>query len=268
MFKTTIAVLVVGIIQGLTEFLPVSSSGHLTLFQYFSKDFNSDLSINIAVHMGTLLTVLIFYRQDLIEIVSGVLRRQPEACAVIGEIIVASIPTAVIGFLIKYSAEEILTDPVVSVIGLLFTGAMLLYSSRFKSKCQTSSMTIGYKAAFLIGVMQGIGVLPGVSRSGATIVMGLSLGLSPTKAAQFSFLISIPAVAGAGLLESLSDRSEVVVGNLILGAIVSFLAGLVAISWMVRLTQKGQLNQFGYYTITVSFLFFAFYFFEIGKNVF
>lgn len=262
-----IAIILLGIIQGLTEFLPVSSSGHLTLFQYFSKDFKDDLSINIAVHMGTLLTVLIYYRHDLTRIITGIFKREPDSLRMAGEILLASVPTALIGLSMKKFAEGLLTSPLVTGFGLLVTGSFLLASSRFTPKDQSSGMTVGYKNAFIIGVIQGIAVLPGISRSGSTIVGGLGLGLTPSKAARFSFLLSIPAVAGAGLLEFLGAESKITGETLALAATVSCLVGLFAITATVRLTQKGKLKPFGYYVLIVGVTFLTFYFLGMGEDI-
>lgn len=262
-----IATILLGVIQGLTEFLPVSSSGHLTLFQYFSKDFKEDLTVNIAVHMGTLLTVLIYYRKDIFQLLIGLLQKQPLAVKAVAEIIVASIPTAIIGLCMKKFAEGILASPLVTGFGLLITGGFLIFSSRFKPRNLTSEIGVGYKNALIIGIVQGLAVLPGISRSGSTIVAGLALGVSPLNASRFSFLISIPAVAGAGLLEFLGNDSEVVIAPLLVAALVSFIVGLFAISVMVRLTQKGKLKPFGYYVLTVGVVFLSLYFMGLGEDI-
>lgn len=258
-----------GVLQGLTEFLPVSSSGHLSLFQYFSKDLNDNLSLNVAVHIGTLLTILIFYRSDLQAILRGLVNRDKESIHMTLMIIVASVPTAIIGLLIKKKAGWVLTNPVVAASCLLVTGLLLYLSDRIRiSENFQTGFGGGYRQAFVIGIVQGFAVLPGISRSGSTIITGLYLGMNPKNASRFSFLMSVPAIAGAGLLEAMDIKEGVDWMSLSLGALVSFITGLVAIAWMVRVTLKGNLKNFSYYVFTVSFLFFICYGLGLGKDIF
>ncbi|MEM7647277.1 MAG: undecaprenyl-diphosphate phosphatase, partial [Pseudomonadota bacterium] len=189
---------------------------------------------------------------------------EKEAIRELSLILVASVPTAIIGLLIKKKFSHILTDPWIVVFCLFFTGAILFLSSRFS---KTQRETIGYGQAFIIGLSQGIAVLPGISRSGTTIVCGLSLGLSPERSARFSFFISLPAITGAALLE-LKDANEAIQWtHLGLGMLVSFLAGLFAISWMIRLTQRGQLKSFSYYVVSLALLFVFLLTSGLGKGV-
>lgn len=258
-----------GVIQGITEFLPVSSSGHLSLFQYFSKEINENLSLNIAVHMGTLLTILIYYRSDLKEIIKGFLNKDKEAIGMIMMIVVASVPTAIIGLVLKKKADWILTNPVVAAGCLCITGLILLVSDKIqKGESFQTGFGIGFKQAFLIGIVQGMAALPGISRSGSTIVMGLFLGMNPKNASRFSFLVSVPAIMGAGLLEVLDLESSVDISSLLIGGVVSFVTGLAAIALMVKLTMNGQLKYFAYYVFGVSGLFFLCYFNGWGQNAF
>jgi undecaprenyl-diphosphatase len=264
-----VALVLFGILQGLTEFLPVSSSGHLALFQYFSRSIDEHLSLNIAVHVGTLLTVLIFYRSDIRQILSGLKQGEKEAVAMTLQILVASLPTAIIGLLLKKHLYWALTNPVVAASCLIVTGLILFFSDRIQvSESFQSGFGVGVMPAFLVGVVQGFAVLPGISRSGSTIVAGLCLGMNPKNASRFSFLISVPAIAGAGLLEVLELESGVDWGSLLVGALVSFLVGMFAIAWMVRVTLKGGLRPFSYYVFVLSGLFFVCYGLGIGENIF
>ncbi len=263
-----IALILFGVLQGLTEFLPVSSSGHLSLFQYFSKEIGENLSLNIAVHIGTLLTILIFYRSDIRDILSGLMKREKEATSMTLLILTASVPTAVIGLLMKKKAGWILTNPGVAGVCLLITGIILFVSDRIKVRQNFQlGFGIGYGQALLIGLVQGFAVLPGISRSGSTIVAGLFLGMNPKNASRFSFLISIPAIAGAGLLEAMELSEGVEIGSLLVGGIVSFLTGLVAISWMVRVTMKGHLKVFSYYVFSLSLVFLVCYSMGWGQGL-
>ena len=256
-----------GVLQGVTEFLPVSSSGHLSLFQYFSKEINENLSLNIAVHIGTLVTILIFYRSDIRDLLKGIAARDSESLSMTFHIIVASVPTAIIGLAMKKQAGWILTNPVVAATCLLITGAFLFFSDRIViNQGFQTGFGIGFFKSFLIGVVQGFAVLPGISRSGSTIVTGLVLGMNPKNASRFSFLISVPAIAGAGLLEAMDLEAGVDWTSLLVGGFVSFIIGLLAISWMVRLTMRGHLKFFSYYVVALSALFFTCYALGIGEG--
>jgi undecaprenyl-diphosphatase len=262
-----IPLILFGILQGLTEFLPVSSSGHLSIFQYFSKDFDENLTLNIAVHLGTLLTVLIFYRKDILEILRGLLKKEPQSIKMFLLILTASIPTGIIGIIMKKKMDWILTNPLVAALGLLTTGAILFFSDKIKVRNEsTNCFGLSYKDALIIGVVQGFAVLPGVSRSGSTIITGLALGMTPHNAARFSFLLSLPAILGAGLLEYLNLDDSVQLSPLFIGLLVSFVTGLLAISWMVKLTERGRLKYFSYYVIPLSVIFMLLFYFDIGKD--
>lgn len=262
-----IALIIFGIIQGITEFLPVSSSGHLSLFQYFSSSLGEDLSLSIAVHVGTLFTVIVYYRSDLAALFSGLIRKDRESWTMAFLIVTASIPTAIIGLFMKKKADWILTNPVVAASCLLVTAFILYLSGKIKVyHTQAPGFGIGFKKALLIGTVQGLAVLPGISRSGSTIVMGLFLNMAPHNAARFSFLISLPAIFGAALLEFLDMGSGIDGTRLIVGGMVSFITGLFAISLMVRLTLGGKLKSFSLYLCLVSFGFFLCYFAGIGEN--
>ncbi len=264
-----ISLILLGIIQGITEFLPVSSSGHLSLFQYFSKDLDEDLSLNIAVHVGTLFTIIIYYRKDLMDLLMGVLKARKEALNMTFLIVVASVPTAIMGLLMKKKIGWILTHPLVAALCLLVTALILFVSNRVSSekKPPEEGFGISWSQALLIGLVQGFAVLPGISRSGSTIVTGLFLKMDPHNAARFSFLISLPAIAGAGLLEFLDLESGINGTRLVLGAVVSFLTGLLAISWMVKLTLGGRLKGFSLYLCLLSLAFLVCYTLGWGENI-
>lgn len=250
-----------GILQGLTEFLPVSSSGHLTLFQFFSEEVSENLSLNIAVHVGTLLTILVYYRKDISDLLLGLIRRDQESIQMCVHIVMASIPTALIGLFMKNKFEWVLTDPVIAAACLFVTGLILLSSTKVfhrRSDFNLSGFGIDIKTAFLIGIVQGFAVLPGISRSGSTIVSGLFLGMDSRNASRFSFLISVPAILGAALLEFLGTEQSISIRDLGVGVFVSFITGLVAITWMVRLVQNNKLKGFAYYVFILSGAFFAY----------
>jgi undecaprenyl-diphosphatase len=265
-----LSIILFGILQGLTEFLPVSSSGHLTLFQYFSKSINEDLSLNIAVHIGTLLTILVYYRRDIIQLIYGLIRWESQSVHMVAMILAATLPTGIIGLLMKKKMAWVLTHPPTAGACLLLT-AFILYISDKANKVSdpsSSGFGIGLMQAVLIGLVQGMAVLPGISRSGSTIVAGLFLGMTPHNAARFSFLISVPAIAGAGLLEFLGADEAMDASRFLVGGAVSFVTGLLAIHWMVRLTIKRKVRVFAYYLVPVSILFLLLYSFDLGRDLF
>ena len=306
------AVFLFAVLQGLTEFLPISSSGHLVLFQYFSKNLKEDMSLNIAVHFGTLLTILVYYRKDLIQIIKEFFRGQRWAKKALGLILIANGPTAVIGLFFKKSLGWTLTHPLVAGLCLIVTGVSLLafekrtfnqtgdqrspsgvFFSRllkfhkYKDFLRTDRKAEGFmeiftkkyneknrgfginlKQAIIIGVIQGLAVLPGISRSGTTIITGLFFGMSPEQASRFSFLISVPAIAGACLLEILSHSVEPDFSQIYFGILVSFITGLFAISWMVSLTKRLRFRGFAFYLIFISVSFLVLYVNGLGKGFF
>jgi undecaprenyl-diphosphatase len=263
-----ISILLFGVLQGLTEFLPVSSSGHLTIFQYFASSLEESLTLNVAVHLGTLCTVLIYYHKDLLAMMRGTLRREAEHLQMVLLLAVATLPTAVIGIGMKKLAPWILTSPLVAGASLLLTAGTLLLSDRLSQLgSQPRGFGISWRQALVIGLVQGVAVLPGISRSGSTIVAGLFLGMAPVNAARFSFLLSIPAIAGAGLLEFLGAEESLNWSEMGLAALVSFLTGLAAIHWMVRLVINRRLGLFAYYLIPASLIFLGLYSFDLGRDL-
>ena len=239
-----LALILFGVLQGIAEFLPVSSSGHLTLFQYYSEAIPESLSLNIAVHVGTLVSILYFYREALIELYRGLLAKDTKSWNLFIHIVCASIPTAILGLLLKKMAPEILTHPMVAAMGLLVTGFVLI-SLRRLPPMDPHSLTPG--KSFLVGCVQGLAVLPGLSRSGLTITAALWMKTDKLEAARFSFLISLPAIAGAALLEGLSSKESIEWGPMIIATLISCIVGLWAIRLVVDLTQKQRLSAFAYY---------------------
>ncbi|MBK8903047.1 MAG: undecaprenyl-diphosphatase UppP [Anaerolineaceae bacterium] len=260
-----IEALIIGIIQGATEFLPISSSGHLVLLPEVFNMTNPDLTLIGLVHAGTLLAVLIYFRQDLWNIVTAVLRglpqRQPfaEADARLGWlIVVGSIPVGIIGLLFADFFEEVFSSPATAAGFLLVTAVLLVIGERLLSgKKELAQMT--WTDAVVVGLFQMIALFPGVSRSGSTIVGGLARGLDRPTAARFSFLLGIPAILAAGLqaiLEIFSvngrDFSTAVY-------VVSFIAagvtGYACIHWLLTWVKKHTLYGFAAYVALFSVIF-------------
>jgi len=265
--------IILGFVQGLTEFLPISSSGHLAIGQHFipgSENFDQDILLNILLHFATLLVVLIYYRQDIAAILKMTLSyvsrsRNPHNSTENGKesekknhlarkmlplIIVGSIPTGIIGILLKLSdrIEGIFSS--LPLVGgtLLVTGTLLYLSDRFGPL--NTKKDISYVDAFIIGTVQGIAVLPGISRSGSTISVGILRGIDRKTAATFSFLLSIPAILGAVVIEgkdisTLASTPQFI--PYILGMLVAFGSGYIAIATLIRVVVKRKLSWFSFY---------------------
>jgi len=235
---------ILAVVQGIGEFLPISSSGHLVVGQaLFAMD--DRLAVSIVLHLGTLAAILVFYWKRIC-LLFGRDRR------VIGLVIVGSIPAAIAGLILKEYLESLLVDPLTA--GLMFpvTGLMLLWAAG-RDTGETTCRDLGYGSALLIGVFQAFAILPGVSRSGATIVAGLAMRLRRDEAATFSFLLAIPAIGGAGLLEILelvdTGLASTPVAVLSMGVVVSFVVGLVSLRWLLRWLQQGHLHYFACWVI-------------------
>jgi undecaprenyl-diphosphatase len=254
---------VLGVVQGLTEFLPVSSSGHLVLFQNLFGLKEPEIFFDVSLHVGTLIAICVFFFRDLKAIVSalftsstwgrkdaglwGSLCREQET-RFLCLILVGTIPTVLIGLIVRPMAEKIFSS--VSIVGamLIVTGLLLWFTRRIKKR-ERDATQLTIRDALLIGAIQGVAILPGISRSGATIAMGLFAGLSRETAARYSFLLSIPAIVGAMVLElneSLASGFPPV-KTVLLGTFVAAVVGYVALGVLIRLVKKGSLYVFAPY---------------------
>jgi undecaprenyl-diphosphatase len=261
--------LVLGVVQGITEFLPISSDGHLAVGQRLLGLSEPSLVLTVMLHLGTLIAVVLFYRRELgamLRAAVGALSRSPGgswserwrsdgALRLIGWLGVASVPTAVIGLALKDTMERWTADPVYAGVGFLVSAAML-WATRYVggAAAPRTEDRPGLRDALLIGALQGLAVAPGVSRSGLTIATGIFLGLDARVAARFSFLLSIPAVAGAIALEArhIDSPSELAVD--LLGAAVALVTGLLALRWLITLVGRGALYRFAFYLVPVGLL--------------
>ncbi len=254
--------ILLGIIQGMTEFLPVSSSGHLVLGQLCMGMKEPMLFFDISVHMGTLCAVCLVYFSDLWQIfralVSFVPRRlggetfgailRSDSHFALGLWIFCScVPTALIGFFLKQFEVILFSSYLVVGCLLLVTGCILLYSKRLHEREEDNDLNC--KRSMILGIAQGFAVLPGISRSGTTIVTGMKLGLSRDKAARFSFLMSIPAIVGAQLLgiNDLAEKGMTIEPAVIWGTLAAFVSGFIALNILLALVQKGKLHVFAFY---------------------
>ncbi|AZQ43297.1 undecaprenyl-diphosphate phosphatase [Nonlabens ponticola] len=247
--------IILGVIQGLTEFLPVSSSGHLELGKAILGD-NSvpeeSLMFTVVLHFATALSTIVVFRKDIIELLAGLFsfkwNEQTQFCL---KIVLSMFPAVFVGLLFEEELEQLFGGNVILVgFMLIVTGLLLFLAGRAKN----TGKAVSWKDAILIGIAQAIAMLPGISRSGATISTSVLLGNDRTKAARFSFLMVVPLILGKigkDLLSgdlSVSDSGSL---PLILGFVAAFVTGLIACTWMISLVKKAKLHYFSYYCFAV-----------------
>ncbi|HHO50855.1 MAG TPA: undecaprenyl-diphosphate phosphatase [Deltaproteobacteria bacterium] len=248
--------LFLGVIQGLTEFLPVSSSGHLVLFQQFIDIGNDEVLFDLVLHVGTLIPVLWFYRSwvgklALDPIVGEGPLLERTGVRWLGLLILASVPTAAIGLGLEDMFEALFSTPATLAITFTITGLLLLATRRFDHSDRSVPLT--WRIALVLGIAQGLAITPGISRSGTTIAVALFLGLERETAARFSFLMSVPAISGGLLLKLRSaDLAALDAGQLSIGGIAALLTGYVALTLLVRVVRAGFLSAFAWYMFAIA----------------
>lgn len=251
----TIDALVLGIIQGLTEFLPVSSSGHLELGKAILGD-NSipkeSLLFTVVLHFATALSTIVIFRKDVLDIIKGILKfKWNEELQFSLKIALSMIPAAFIGLFFEDELEQLFGSQILLVgCMLVVTAALLILADRAKN----TNKGVSFSNAFVIGIAQAIAILPGISRSGATISTSVMLGNDKTKAARFSFLMVVPLIIGKIAKDLLSgeisyESSSFV--SLSIGFIAAFVSGLFACTWMIALVKRSKLSYFAIYCIVV-----------------
>jgi undecaprenyl-diphosphatase len=237
-----------GLVQGLTEFLPVSSDGHLVIAQNLLGIAEKGMVFEIVVHVATLVSVLLFFRTRVIELVRGILSGNGDAWTYGGKLVVATLPAVALTLAFGDFLESQFESARVAAIGLLITGAVLWTTRR--TAASASLVSPSWSTALLMGCAQAVAILPGVSRSGLTLAAALALGLAPVAAAEFSFLMSVAAIAGAAVwtLPELIASPPGHSGVLWIGAAVALVSGIGAIWFCLRLLRQGHLYYFAYYT--------------------
>ena len=245
--------LVLGIIQGLTEYLPVSSSGHLAIGSYlFGIDGEENLVFTVLVHVATVMSTFVVLWKEIDWILKGLFKfKMNDETKYFLNIVVSMIPIGIVGVFFKDTVEEIFGSGLLIVGCCLLLTAVLLTFSYYAKPRQRENISM--KDAFIIGLAQACAVLPGLSRSGSTIATGLLLGNKKEKLAQFSFLMVIPPILGEALLDVLkAAKGEEAFGDisvlpLVVGFIAAFVSGCLACKWMINIVKKGKLIYFGIY---------------------
>ena len=240
-----IDIVILGILQGITEFLPVSSSGHLVLAQYMLGIESPGNTLEILFHIGTLFSVFYVFNKDIKSIVIS-LNEKPTQKLVI-YIIIATTPAVIIGLIFKSHIINLFSSIVPVGYALLLTGAILTFSINFKNK----NKSLSYLYSLLIGLAQAIAIIPEISRSGTTISISMLLGIPPKEAARFSFLLSIPVIIGAGLLGFLELESYGLLTPkfIITGILTSFIVGTLSLQILLKILEVGRFYFFGIYCV-------------------
>ncbi len=257
---------ILAVIQGLTEFLPVSSSGHLVLGEALlgSHAFANSIAFELIVHLGTFLAVLVIFWHDIMNLAAVFFPRllRPQYWQVEYNtnadfkltvlMIVGMLPAGIVGLLLRDQISDLFSDPAMVSVALLFTGAMLL-STKYYSK---NDRPLDLKRAGLIGLAQALALVPGISRSGSTITMALALGIKQEQAARFSFIMVLPLIVAATVLE-FKDLLEVGISTdqiliLSIGFVTSFIVGLLSLKWLLQLLRQGKFHYFAWYCFSIA----------------
>jgi len=253
---TLFEAIILGTIQGLTEFLPISSSGHLVLGQMILDVKIQGNEFEVVTHLGTLVSVLCIFWKEILSLILNITDKNTREY--IFYIILGTIPAAIIGFGAKSYISELFDSVQLVSVALMVTGLILFFSQKVKK----NSLTIDANKALLIGITQAIAIIPGISRSGITICTALALGMSGKNAAKFSFLLAIPVISGAGLLLALDSQSNITLiplTSLIMAFLSSFIVGYICLKWLLRLLESGKFYFFGYYCFLIGLIVLLFF---------
>ncbi|MDX1314638.1 MAG: undecaprenyl-diphosphate phosphatase [Eudoraea sp.] len=250
--------ILLGIVQGLTEFLPVSSSGHLELGKALLGDQSipqESLLFTVVLHFATALSTVVIFRKDVYEIIRGLFQfKWNEETRFSLKIVISMVPAALLGLLFEDQMEQFFSGNVPLVGYMLIVTALLLYLA---DKAKDTSKSVSYLNALVIGISQAIAVLPGISRSGATISTSVLLGVDKSKAARFSFLMVVPLIIGKMAKDIWSGEISMEDDNLVIlgaGFLAAFIAGLFACTWMIKLVKKSKLTYFALYCLLVGLI--------------
>lgn len=269
MGMTYLEALILGVVQGVTEFLPISSSGHLVIGEsLLGLEVEHLKSFDVLVHLATLLAIVIYFWSDFVELVRAFFRfvsgrgEGGKYEKLVGAIVVGTVPAVIVGFFAGDIIDEVFRDT--EMVGLMMAVAaifFLLAEKVYKNAAEKRDLNdMNWRRAIWIGVAQAFALIPGISRSGSTISAGLFGGMDRSEAARFSFLLGIPAMLGAGVLTATGDGgfNSVEAGVLIVGFLASFLAGLASVAFLMKFLKKYSLRVFALYLILMAVALFAF----------
>jgi len=244
--------IILGVIQGITEWLPVSSSGHLVIAQHY-MGLRENIGLDLMLHVGTLLVVLLIFRSDIINILKSLTvyaktRKVDAHTRLALYVVLGSIPTGLIGILLKDQIESAFSSVRAAAIALIVTGFVL-----WATKYDWKKGKLGVRESLLIGLAQGAAIFPGISRSGSTISTGIVLGIDRETSARYSFLLFIPAIFGA-LLFQIDEFHAVDIGGMVAGTLAAMVVSYFVINILLDIVKKGKLHYFSYYCWAVGLL--------------
>ena len=255
------AAILLGIIQGLTEFLPVSSSGHLEITTFILEHFGSEglpeenILMTVVLHAATALSTLFIFRDEVAQIFRGLLQfKWNEEFRFSLKIIISMVPAAVVGVLFDKQIDALFGGRILLVGSMLIVTGLLLFVA---DKAKNTTQSVSFGQSLIIGIAQAIAILPGISRSGATISTSVILGIDREKAARFSFLMVVPLIFGKMAKDILSGEmasESAALIPLLAGFVAAFITGLIACKWMISVVKKSQLKYFSYYCFTIGIL--------------
>ena len=246
---TVIQAIILGIVQGLTEWLPISSSGHLALFQHLFG-LEQVVAFDVMLHLGTLLVIFFVFREDLFRMSLGIIKKDSQSLRMAAFIIIATIPTALAGFLFRDWLERSFDR--FDLLGIFFIAtAAWLFLSKYPLK---KTNNLSFLSSFIIGVSQAVSIIPSVSRSGATIATGLMLGIKREEAAKFSFLIAIPAILGAAVLSARDIAMITDVVPAIIGTMTSAVVGFFSLKFLLMTIKENKFMHFAWYCLVMGIL--------------
>jgi undecaprenyl-diphosphatase len=254
---TTVQAVILGLFQGLGEFLPISSSAHLVLVPWLFHWEDPGLTFDIALHVGTLIAVIAYFWKDWLRLVTqGFTAPKTTDGRLFWYLVIATVPGAIVGYALEKKAETIFRTPLLIAVALIVMGAILYWAER-KSAKQDDLNNVTLRTSFLIGLSQALAIIPGVSRSGITMTTGLFSGLNREAAARFSFLLSAPIILGAAIIKVpyLVSHPDVINANFLIGMVVACITGIASIGFLLR------------YVRTKTFLPFVWYRFAVGALV-
>lgn len=255
-----IEAILLGALQGLTEFLPVSSSGHLVIFSSLLSSAAAPLYFDVSVHAGSLFALIAYFRNEIVQIIKRLFnllktfKLSTETDRLIVHLLIATLPVAAAGFFLDKNIEKLFASPVIAV-RMLFVTALLLVAAEYLSKKRTEMGFLNPGKAFFIGIFQALALIPGISRSGATISAGMAVGLSRENAARFSFLLAIPALSGAFIFKTIEAiKSPADWLPSMIGILVSFVVSFFAIVILINFVRKHSLVIFAFYCFLLAII--------------
>jgi len=239
--------ILLGIVQGITEWLPISSSGHLVIFQHFFN-ITQPVIFDLFLHLGSLIVILIVFRKDIQLLIKGILRRNPNYIRFLIYLVIASIPIALVGYFLNDLIKSIFVDIKTVAFSLLIT-AFFLFMSKYPIK---KTNNLNFLNSFIIGISQAIAILPGASRSGLTISTGLIQGVKKRETVRFAFLMFIPAIIGATLFELRNISQITNIPILLIGTLAAIISGILSLKLLLFVIKKNKLRYFSYYCLALA----------------